>query len=279
MQSPRLFFLVFGFVRLRSRASRGGGAGLSCLAWCFALTRCCGRTFLLRGGPCLSCLARCCRRTFLRSGFLGGHRRRTRRRSVGGTLLRGRLMFLGYGAACGCRTCGCRLRVAVICRLFVSASRGGFLRGRSGGDSALPVEARVVVVDGDGPVIGVVNNRCVHARDGCVVGEVPTLPCASVVPASAVAEAVVDAAVKADLLTPISTVKTVESTFKSPIRRGPEHACGRGRDPDSRYPVVTTAAVSPICRLPEISVHGTEGLFIDSQHRGRYGDGKRYAGG
>ncbi len=133
MQSPRLFFLVFGFVRLRSRASRGGGAGLSCLAWCFALTRCCGRTFLLRGGPCLSCLARCCRRTFLRSGFLGGHRRRTRRRSVGGTLLRGRLMFLGYGrlaaagrAAAVCAWllfagCSCPRPAAVSCAVGLTA--------------------------------------------------------------------------------------------------------------------------------------------------------------
>jgi hypothetical protein len=142
----------------------------------------------------------------------------------------------------------------------------------------LSVEACVVVVDRDGAVISIVNDGRVHACDSGVVGEVSALPGSAFISSSAVAEAVVDSAVEAYLLAPIAIVETIKSAFIAPIGRSPQHARGRGRDPDARHPVITCVAISPIGWLPQISIDGTRRLFIDPQHRGRDGNGKKYSG-
>ena len=70
--------------------------------------------------------------------------------------------------------------------------------------------------------IGSVNDRDVYLRNRGVVGKGTTSPFASEKADSTEAEAIVDSAVIADVVAPISIMETVLSTFESPVGRGPQ---------------------------------------------------------
>jgi hypothetical protein len=117
------------------------------------------------------------------------------------------------------------------------------------------------------------NDRRVYAAHRGVVGKVPTLPAATVKSTSAIAEAIVHSAVKAYGRAPVASVKSVESVGKTPITRRPEEAGLRRGDPHAGYPVITCIAITPVARLPKISVGRARRLLINLQYRWRHANG------
>jgi len=117
------------------------------------------------------------------------------------------------------------------------AGKGLLLLRRSGGNSiGAAVEAGVGVVD-DGRVVddggvhvGVANDGGVHVDCGCVVGEDAAAPLAAGEAAAAITEAIVHAAVEANLCSPITAMEDILTAVTiAPVPRCPEIA-GLGSD-------------------------------------------------
>jgi putative CocE/NonD family hydrolase len=154
---------------------------------------------------------------------------------------------------------------------------GGSLRGRRlRSDAARTVVAHAVdrgvvdrgVVDHRVVDVGVVDHGGVHAHHGRVVGEYPAPPLAADEADAAVAEAVVHAAVEADVRAPVAGMKQVHAADEAPVSRGPQHAHSRGRDPGAGHPVVP-AVPGPVTGRPQPALLGTGRLLILGQRRWR----------
>src|SRR5579863_2559353 len=118
------------------------------------------------------------------------------------------------------------------------------------------VIADVVVDDGSildhSPIhIGVVDDRCVHVQHGRVVAEAAALPPAAAEAYSEVAEAIVDAAVETNLISPIALMEEESSVLPSPPGWSPKET-GFGRHhPRARHPVVAVIRViGPVAGSP-----------------------------
>ena len=125
------------------------------------------------------------------------------------------------------------------------------------------------VVDDDRAVVDVGDACDVDVVDRTVVVEVAALPVASVIAVAGVAEAVVHAAIEADVLAPEAAVKQIAAAEEAPVTGGPESAVEGRRAPGSGDPVVADRSVSPVAGSPEIVGGGGFGLLIDGQWRRR----------
>jgi len=114
----------------------------------------------------------------------------------------------------------------------------------------------VVVVHDDGLGVDVVNVDDVDVVHAAVVGEDTMIPTAALIADAAVTEAVVDAAVEADVRAPVTGVKDVCATSPAPVTGGPENTGGRRLNPDTRNPVVALGTPCPVARRPDISLAG-----------------------
>ncbi|RXH58751.1 hypothetical protein GRAN_2061 [Granulicella sibirica] len=134
------------------------------------------------------------------------------------------------------------------------------------------IEAGVVVhghVVDDGPVdVGVVDVRHAHVIDRGVVGEVSAFPAPAAEANAAKAEAVVHATVEANVGSPITFMKAVDTTGEAPVRRRPEDSDAGRLDPDAGNPVVPLRTVGPITGVPEITVARADGLCVNGQNGG-----------
>jgi hypothetical protein len=164
-----------------------------------------------------------------------------------------------------------------------SGTAHGFDLGRprsvSDAASASVVGDAGVVVDDDGAVVDV-GDVDVDAVDGAVVVEVVAAPIASVIADAGVAEAVVDAAVKADVGTPEAAVEAPASVVPAPIAGGPEGAVVGWSAPGAGDPVVAGGSPVPVAWSPDIVWRGGFRLLIDGQgRRGLVGvfDGRGFA--
>jgi len=128
------------------------------------------------------------------------------------------------------------------------------------------------VVD-DGVLIHVVDMNAAEVIDGAVVVEGVTTPVSTLVSESAVAEAIVDSAVEADIVAPISVVEAVAATGESPISRGPQGAHIGRSDPEAGHPVVAGGGVVPISGGPEVALIWDGRLFVFGEGRWRLGGG------
>src|SRR6266851_6564284 len=159
-------------------------------------------------------------------------------------------------------------------RLHMLLTQRGLLLGVGAGlhaaGAAVVADAVVVVVHDNGLVVDVVNVRDVDVVHGTVVGEGSVAPVAALIPDAAVAEAVVHAAVEADMRTPIACVEDVSAAAPSPVPGGPEIAHHRRPYPNARNPVVAVRPIRPVARCPEIAISRAERLRIDRQY-GRCG--------
>jgi hypothetical protein len=104
---------------------------------------------------------------------------------------------------------------------FVRPSR--FLSRRLGCASAWPIEADIVHRSGvdDRLVVGPSDDSRVHLGDGSVVEEHPVVPIAALVTDAGIPEAIVDAAVIADMRSPISGMPNIMATVIPPITGSP----------------------------------------------------------
>jgi hypothetical protein len=142
----------------------------------------------------------------------------------------------------------------------------------------------VIVVD-DGRVmhdrridIGVVDHSCVHAHHSGVVRKVSAAPFATGKTDAHISEAIVHAAVVANVRAPVTAIEAVRSAFKTPVGRRPEVSRLRSRHPCARNPVIPAVAISPVARRPQKSILWAERLFINHQRRRRNTYADKYSG-
>ena len=107
----------------------------------------------------------------------------------------------------------------------------------------------------------------------CVVAELIVTPVAALIADPAVAEAIVDAAVEADLGTPIALIPRIPAIAPTPITRGPQVAHSGWLDPSAGHPEVALVAIAPVTGRPEITFLRTNRLRVYDQFRRRDRDG------
>ena len=89
-----------------------------------------------------------------------------------------------------------------------------------------------------GAIVNVMHEGDVHVVVGTVVVEMATAPVASLVAEANVAKAVIDAAIEADVRTPIATVKAIAVVPVAPVAGGPKSTLVGSLNPPAGHPVV-----------------------------------------
>jgi len=133
------------------------------------------------------------------------------------------------------------------------------LRSGSSADSAVAtVVADVrIVVDDDRFVIDVGYIGDVNVVHAPVVKEAVALPISAIKTIAGVAKAVIDAAVKSDVRSPVSIVPSVEAIVPTPVSGSPKLPDG-SEHPRARHPVVAIVVIPcPVARRPDVSGSGT----------------------
>ena len=113
-----------------------------------------------------------------------------------------------------------------------------FLSRRLGCTSAGAIEADLVhrhCVD-DRLVVGVADDGGIHPCNGGVVEEYPVVPVSPLVASAGITEAVVDAAVVADMRPPISGVPIIAATVIPPITGSPNSGQQPAEEPRCQVP-------------------------------------------
>ena len=116
-------------------------------------------------------------------------------------------------------------------------------------------------------VVDVVNVGDVYVIHRAVVEEMIVIPVAALVAEAAIAEAVVHAAVKADVRAPVTDVPEITAAAPTPVARSPQETDLGRQDPDARNPVIAASRVGPIAGSPNVSVSGADGLSVNGEWR------------
>jgi len=98
---------------------------------------------------------------------------------------------------------------------------------------------------------------------------VAAAPVAALVAVADVAKTVVDAAIEADILTPVAAVEAVVIMPEAPVTGRPQSALVGSLDPRAGYPVVVSLIPGPVAGRPEIAVAGSLRLIVVRQWRRR----------
>src|SRR5271170_6294129 len=154
------------------------------------------------------------------------------------------------------------MRFAGICFFLWSGSNRNTAFAAVKGDVGCVVhDHRIVDVD-----VGDVDR--IHVHDSGVVEESAAAPFAATETDAAIAEAVVNAAVEADVWAPVAAVPNIEAVVPAPVTGSPEHADGCDH-PGAGHPVVAAVIVpGPVAGRPQIAGAGADGLLVNRQ-RGR----------
>jgi hypothetical protein len=126
----------------------------------------------------------------------------------------------------------------------------------------------------DTPVIleGVVDVVAVHMHHHGVVVEVVAAPLSAGKADAAVTEAVVHAAVVADVRAPVAFMEVIAAAIPSPVRGRPQRAFIWGGHPGAGNPVVSLVAEGPVTGGPHHAGLHAGGLLVDRQGRWRNAD-------
>jgi hypothetical protein len=130
-----------------------------------------------------------------------------------------------------------------------------FVRGPGRGAASAAVEARSgrVGVDDDGLVVDVGDPDTAEIVDGPIVGEHPVVPVSTLVTFAAISVAVIHAAVKADMRSPIACVPGIGAVLPAPVTRRPKQT-DRGRfNPGARNPIIAIRAIRPEAGRPDVA--------------------------
>src|SRR5271165_2173418 len=110
------------------------------------------------------------------------------------------------------------------------AVRGHFRFGGTCVDAAVAaIEADAIrfVIVNHGAVVNIVNVVDVHVVHAAVVEKVAAVPVATLVAESAVAEAIINSAIEADVRAPVTSVPEISSAAPAPISGSPEKSDAR----------------------------------------------------
>ncbi len=157
---------------------------------------------------------------------------------------------------------GCR-RVLPACRCLFGCRRAS---GNSTGAAVVADPVHGGIVD-NRRVVNVVNVGDVHVVHRTVVVKLPVLPTSALIAGTAIAKAVIDAAVEADLLTPVAAIPGERAAAPTPVTGSPEQTNGGRLDPRTRHPEVAFTSISPIAGSPQITVVGGHRLHVHRQCR------------
>jgi len=118
------------------------------------------------------------------------------------------------------------------------------------------------VVHDDRAVVDVGDVDDVNAIDCAVVIKVVSIPIATVVAVTGIAEAIVNAAIEPDVQAPVATAKAPAILVPTPVARRPEGTVVRRSAPGARNPVVACGSPVPIARCPQVVGCGSLGLLV-----------------
>jgi hypothetical protein len=152
-------------------------------------------------------------------------------------------------------------------------SYSGFVQNRQFGGGRPGVEsastshiAHVYVGDvRDSVVIHIVNDSGVHVVDRAVVSKLVMIPIPALIAAADITVAVIDAAVVANVMTPIPVVPAIATVVISPVGRGPKRTHKRRNYPCAGYPIIAGGRVRPVPRGPNVILARTFGLTVFRQ--------------
>ena len=113
---------------------------------------------------------------------------------------------------------------------------------------------------------GKVNARS-HAEDFGVVVEVVATPLPAFEADTEVAAAIVNTAVVAHVIAPVTGMPHVHTFRPSPIARRPQSAHVRGRNPGAGHPVIALFTIGPVARRPDPSRLRAGGHIVNRQDR------------
>ena len=102
---------------------------------------------------------------------------------------------------------------------------------------------------------------------GAVVVEAAAAPVSAIEAYAEVAEAVVDAAIIADVGAPVAGVPEVAVVI-TPVAWGPEGSCVGSCDPGALNPLVAVSGPGPVAGSPDVAVAGGRGLLVVGDGRG-----------
>ena len=127
----------------------------------------------------------------------------------------------------------------------------------------------VVIVDRDivydRPVVNVGDVNVADVIDVAVVVEIVPVPVTALVASAGVSVAIVHATIEANVATPVAMVEAVSTANESPVRRRPQCAVVRRRDPYSRHPVISSRCPGPVSGRPDIARPWNRRLLIFRQ--------------
>jgi hypothetical protein len=111
------------------------------------------------------------------------------------------------------------------------------------------VRARIV---DDRLVVRVMNDRGVYAHDRGIVEELPALPVSALEAIAHVSESIKNAAVEADLFSPVASIPDVNAVAPPPISWSPQETDLGRENPRAGHPVVVAivSVPSPIAGRP-----------------------------
>jgi hypothetical protein len=146
--------------------------------------------------------------------------------------------------------------------------RSFLLRSGPSVDTVAPVvtDSRIVV-DDDRLVIDVRDIGDVNVGHAAVVKEAVAAPIPAEKSYTRITEAVIDAAIEADVRSPITAIPDVQTVIPAPVARSPKHA-DRSKHPRAGHPVVAIVVIPrPVARRPDVALCWTDGLHINRQWR------------
>ncbi len=153
-----------------------------------------------------------------------------------------------------------------------------FLRRRTRLNSALPavVAHRPGIVHHHRVVVDVSHVRDADIGDGAVVVERSAAPLAADESHAGVPEAIVNAAVEADVRAPVPGVPRIEPPAPAPVSGRPQHA-HRSHHPRSGHPVVAGVIIpAPVPGRPEIARPRADRLRVHRQRRRAHANRNAY---
>jgi hypothetical protein len=109
----------------------------------------------------------------------------------------------------------------------------------------------------------VVESSFIEPHDCSVVFKIVAMPPATHKADAHVAEAIIHAAIVANVVTPIAIVEDIETVVPAPVAWRPQRAFIGSWHPCSGNPIVAIAPVGPVAGCPHQTGFGARRLFID----------------
>ncbi len=120
-------------------------------------------------------------------------------------------------------------------------------------------------------VVNIVDSRGIHVRHRAIIVKPAVIPIGAIIAAARVSIAVIDAAIVADVRTPIAGMPEISTVIVAPPWRRPERTYPRRQHPRAGNPVIARVGVIPVTRCPNVIVAGGWRLRVIGKRRRRFG--------